>query len=72
MSIESLIQAYQKLSDSDRAYFLSQVLVEEDTMSPEWQEEIKRRWKSHQEKPDLEIDGHEIERKIAERYGFQL
>ncbi|MEM6768305.1 MAG: hypothetical protein AAF655_25430 [Bacteroidota bacterium] len=72
MSIETLIQAYHNLSDSDRAYFLSQVLVEEDMLTPAWQEEISRRWNNLQKGHGSEINGHEVERKIAGKYGFKL
>ena len=72
MSVENLVKAYQELSGSEKEQFLSMVLQEKDELSPEWKEEISRRWEAYKAGESLALDALEVDKMLAQKYGLSL
>lgn len=81
MSVEEIKQEGLELTAAERrelAYFFLETLIhieeEESTdeLSPEWQEEVKKRWQEFEEGKVIPIDGLEMEKRLAEKYGVEL
>ena len=71
MSVEALFEQYSEMSSSDQERFLLMV-GNDDELSEEWRAEIDRRWEAYKSGKVEPIDGMEMERRLASKYGLQL
>lgn len=74
MSVETLVEEFQKLSNTDRIRFFELLEVDEsfNDLDPEWLQEIQLRWAKFENGESIALDGEEVEQKLAAKYGLSL
>lgn len=75
MSVETVLQAYQQLSKGEQVLFQRMIQNQDSSahtedLSPEWKAEINRRWEAYKNGEMEVVDGRDVQKRIAEKYGF--
>jgi hypothetical protein len=70
MSVETLVEEFQKLSNLDRVRFFELLEVDEsfNDLDPEWLQEIQARWAKFESGESIALDGEEVEQKLAAKW----
>jgi succinate dehydrogenase flavin-adding protein (antitoxin of CptAB toxin-antitoxin module) len=74
MSVETLVKEYHQLSDSEKALFIELIELNDEVndLSPEWIQEIEKRWQAFESGSVETLDSEAADRQIIAEYGIKL
>ncbi|MEN0003477.1 MAG: addiction module protein [Bacteroidota bacterium] len=75
MSVETLVKEYQQLSEADRIRFLELIHPHDESsndVSDAWKAELDKRIAAYESGAVAAIDGKEMEKQLAAKYGVKF